>query len=158
MDPCVLSKVMKNQRELKLTNSSLIATNLIDAYKTTGYVVQSNPAFTLNAGIHSESLARFYAIENIQTACFITAYNPYSVLLTPPHNVARQADLLSDIASLKLKSIYGYGQGKDTDWKEPSVLILGISSDECTRLAIKHEQNALIWCDETATPKLVLTR
>ncbi len=141
-----------------MTNSSLIAVDLIDAYKTTSYVVESNPAFTLNVGKHSESLARLYAIENIQTACFITAYNPYSVLLTPPHNVARQADLLSDIASLKLKSIYGYGQGKDSDWIEPSVLILGISSDEGMKLAIKHEQNAFIWCDETATPRLVLTR
>jgi hypothetical protein len=141
-----------------MTNSSLIATDLIDAYKTTGYVVQSNPAFTLNAGIHSESLARLYAIENIQTACFITAYNPYSVFLTPPHNVARQADLLSDIASLRLKSIYGYGRGKDTVWMEPSVLILDISSDEGMKLAIKHEQNAFIWCNETATPTLVLTR
>ena len=141
-----------------MTNSSLIAVDLIDAYKTTSYVVESNPAFTLNVGKHSESLARLYAIENIQTACFITAHNPYSVLLTPPHNVARQADLLSDIASLRLKSIYGYGQGKDTVWMEPSVLILGISSDEGMKLAIKHEQNAFIWCDETATPRLVLTR
>jgi hypothetical protein len=147
-----------NQRELKMTNSSFIGTDLINAYKTASYLVESNPAFTLNVEKYSESLARIYAIENIQTACFITAYNPYSVLLTPPHNVARQADLLSDIASLKLKSIYGYGQGKDTDWMEPSVLILGISFDEVMRLAIKHEQNAFIWCDETATPKLVLTR
>ncbi len=141
-----------------MTNSSLIATDLIDAYKATNYVVERNPAFTLNVGKHSESLARLFAIENFQTACLITAYNPYSVLLTPPHNAARQADLLSDIASLRLKSINCYGQGKDTDWMEPSVLILGISFDEGMRLAIKHEQNAFIWCNETATPTLVLTR
>jgi hypothetical protein len=109
-------------------------------------------------GSQCEELARIYEKANVSTACFVTAYNPFSVLFTPPHNVARQADLLSDIASFRLKSIYGYGQGKDTDWMEPSVLILGISSDEGMKLAIKHEQNAFIWCDETATPKLVLTR
>ncbi len=141
-----------------MKSDSLIATDLIDAYKKTNYVVESNPAFTLYVGKHSESLARIYASENIKTACFITAYNPFSVLLTPPHNVARQADLLSDIASLRLKSIYGYGQGEDTDWMEPSVLILGISSDKSMKLAIKHEQNAFIWCDENEIPELALTR
>jgi Protein of unknown function (DUF3293) len=139
-------------------NKSLISDVLIDAYASTNYVVESKPNFTLRVGSQCEELARIYEKANVSTACFITAYNPFSVLFTPPHNVARQADLLSDIASLRLKSIYGYGQGKDTDWMEPSVLILGISSVESMRLAIKHEQNAFIWCDEQATPKLVLTR
>jgi hypothetical protein len=137
---------------------SLISQELIDAYTATSYVVECQPEFTLRVGNHSEALASLYATTGVNTACFITAYNPFSVLLTTPHNVARQAELLNDLAGLKLKFVFGYGQGKDSDWREASVLVLGITHEESMRLAVKHEQNAFIWCDEEATPKLVLTR
>lgn len=139
-------------------NKSLISDVLIDAYASTNYVVESKPNFTLRVGSQCEELARIYEKANVSTACFITAYNPWSVLLTPPHNVARQAELLNEIAAFKLKFVFGYGQSNDSEWKEPSVLILGITYEESMELAVKHEQNAFIWCDEQATPKLVLTR
>jgi hypothetical protein len=137
---------------------SLISQELIDAYTATSYVVDYPSAFTLKVGTHSEELARLYGNAGVNTACFITAYNPFSVLFTPPHNVARQAELLNEIAAFKLKFVFGYGQSNDSEWKEPSVLILSITYDESMELAVKHEQNAFIWCDEHATPKLVLTR
>ena len=104
------------------------------------------------------TVVRLYETAGVNTACFITAYNPFSVLLTTPHNVARQAELLSDLSELKLKFVFGYGQSDDSDWREASVLVLGITREESMRLAVKHEQNAFIWCDEQATPKLVLAR
>jgi hypothetical protein len=137
---------------------TLISQELVDAYTATNYVVESHPTFTLKVGTHSEELASLYAGTGVNTACFITAYNPFSVLLTTPHNVARQAELLNDLDALKLKFFFGYGQGNDSDWKEPSVLIFGITYDDSIELAVKHEQNAFIWCDEQATPKLILTR
>jgi hypothetical protein len=139
-------------------NRSLISDVLVDAYTSTNYVVESKPNFTLRVGSQCEELARIYEKANVSTACFITAYNPFSVLLTTPHNVARQAELLNEIAAFKLKFVFGYGQSNDSEWKEPSVLILGITYDQSMELAVKHEQNAFIWCDETATPELVLTR
>lgn len=139
-------------------NKSLVSNELIDAYTATNFVVESQPTFTLKVGTHSEDLARLYEKAGVNTACFITAYNPFSVLLTTPHNVARQAELLNDLAALKLKFLLGYGQDDDSDWNEPSVLILGITHEDSMKLAVKHEQNAFIWCDEEATPKLVLTR
>lgn len=137
---------------------SSISKELIAAYTTTDFVVESQPTFTLKVGTHSEGLARLYEKAGVNRACFITAYNPFSVLLTTPHNVARQAELLSDLARLKLKFELGYGQGYDSDRHEPSFLILGITHEDSLKLALKHEQNAFIWCDEEATPKLVLTR
>jgi hypothetical protein len=139
-------------------NKSLISDVLIDAYASTNYVVESKPNFTLRVGSQCKELARIYEKANVSTACLITAYNPFSVLFTPPHNVARQAELLNEIAAFKLKFVFGYGQSNDSEWKEPSVLILGITYDQSMELAVKHEQNAFIWCDEQATPKLVLTR
>ena len=131
---------------------------LINAYTATSYVVESNPTFTLRVRKHSEELASLHATTGVNTACFITAYNPFSVLLTTPHNVARQAELLNDLVALKLKFVFGYGQSDDSDWREASVLVLGNTYEESMRLAMKHEQNAFIWCDKEATPKLVLTR
>jgi hypothetical protein len=139
-------------------NKSLISDVLIDAYTSTNYVVESKPNFTLRVGSQCEELARLYGKAVVNTACFITAYNPFSVLLTTTHNVARQAELLNDLDALKLKFVFGYGQSNDLDWKESSVLILGITYSESMKLAVKHEQNAFIWCDEQATPKLILTQ
>ncbi len=139
-------------------SKSQVSNELVDAYTATNFVVESQPTFTLKVGTHSEGLARLYEKAGVNAACFITAYNPFSVLLTTPHNVARQAELLSDLASLKLKFVFGYGQGIDSDWHEPSVLILGITHEDSMKLAVKHEQNAFIWCDKQATPNLVLTR
>lgn len=137
--------------------NSPISQELITAYTSTSYVVESQPTFTLRVGNYSEELAILYAANGVNTACFITAYNPFSVLLTTPHNVARQAELLNDLAALKLKFVIGYGQSDDSDWREASVLVLGITHKESMKLAVKHEQNAFIWCDEHATPMLVLS-
>lgn len=130
---------------------------LINAYTATSYVVETQPTFTLRVGNYSEELASLYATTGVNTACFITAYNPFSVLLTMPHNVARQAELLNDLAALKLKFVHGYGPSDDSDWRETSVLVLGITHEESMRLAVKHEQNAFIWCDEHATPTLTFS-
>ncbi len=132
-------------------------TELIDAYASTKFVVESQPTFTLRVGNRSEALANLYVKTGVNTACFITAYNPFSVLLTLPHNVARQAELLKNILDLKLKFVFGFGQSDDSDWREASVLVLGITYEESMKLAVKHEQNAFIWCDETATPMLTLS-
>jgi hypothetical protein len=138
-------------------SNSLISKDLIDAYLKTIYVVASDPEFILNVGKYSESIERLYSIVNVKTACFITSYNPFSNVLNQIDNTARQLQLMDDVRSMQLQFISGHGVSKDTDWIEPSVLILGISSEESKRLAIKHQQNAFIWCDESATSKLVLT-
>lgn len=138
--------------------NSLVSSELVDAYASTNYVVENAPSFTLRVGVYSEQLEKLYVSEGVQTACFITAYNPFSVLLTTPHNVARQAVLLTDVAELKLKSRLGYGENLDKTWREQSIMVLGISYEMSMELAIKHEQNAFIWCDEQATPMLVLTQ
>jgi len=139
-------------------SKTLISQQLIDAYTSTSYVVESKPTFILRVACRSEELARLYAKTGQNSACFITAYNPWSVLLTTPHNVARQAELLNDLVAHKLNYVFGYGQGNDSEWIEPSILILGVSYDVSKELAVKHEQNAFLWCDEQATAKLVLTR
>jgi len=141
-----------------MVNESSISKRLIEAYRSTNYVVETEPAFTLRVGKHSEELTNLYTATGVDTACFITAYNPFSVLLTTPHNVARQAELLNDLAELKLKFVFGYGQSDASDWREASVLILGVSYGESMKLAVEHEQNAFIWCGKEATPAMVLTR
>lgn len=139
-------------------SKTLISHELIDAYAATSYVVESQPTFPLRVGNYSEELASLYAATGVITACFITAYNPFSVLLTAPHNAERQAELLNDLSELKLKFVHGYGQSDDSDWRETSVLVLGITHAESVKLAVKHEQNAFIWCDETATPMLTFSQ
>jgi hypothetical protein len=142
-----------------LKRNSLISTELADAYTSANYVVQAaQHCFTLEIGTLSIDLSNLYAEEGVNTACFITACNPFSVLMSTPINVARQAALLSEIDMLKLKSLTGHGESIGTAWRELSFLVLGITYEQSMELAIKHQQNAFIWCNETATPKLVLTR
>ena len=85
-------------------------------------------------------------IRGVTSAAFLTAFNPYSVLLTAEENLHNQHSLISDIHSLGLTSIAGEGSDSSNLWpSEPSVLALGISLQSAELLADRYGQNAFLW-------------
>jgi hypothetical protein len=53
----------------------------------------------------------------------------------------------------------GFGQDPAGQWDgEDSFLVLGISLEAAKKLGSQFEQNAIVWADSNAVPKLFLLR
>lgn len=138
---------------------SNINEQLIKVYLETHFVVLSDLPFTLIVDEHSSSLVELYRLYDVESAAFITAYNPYSKLLSDEANRARNAHLLCDLNKLGVKVLFAVGQDATGQWpEEPSLFVLGIEEDAARELGNKYEQNAIVWCGSNAVPELMLLR
>jgi len=123
-----------------------ISPNLIRAYREAKFVVEYVNPITLLVGQSNSSLGALLKELKISTAAFITAFNPYSNVLSDQENIDAQNCLLKDIKALGLKSINGFGQDVAEHWpREVSALILGVTESQAETLADKYSQNAFIW-------------
>ena len=91
----------------------------------------------------------------VESAAFITAWNPRSEQLSDDENDDRQAILLTDIETMRLNYLVGYGQLDD--WQEYSYFVLGIDKDQATAMATRYEQNAYVWIGPAGIPELITT-
>ena len=136
-----------------------ISSELIAAYQATLYCVNGcQPKFTLRIGQHSRALADLYQEMGISSAAFITAWNPNSQPLPADVNAARQKNLIACLEEIGIPFYLGEGSSPDGNWREPSLLVLGIEKADARTLAAQFEQNAFVYCDQDATPELVLMR
>lgn len=142
-----------------MIEQSKLAPDLIGAYEVTNFHVKAEPAFTLNVGKVSEELKALLKQNNVSNAAFITAWNPYSKSLSDEENQARNYQLKNELNIRSLKFIDGFGQDPLGQWSgEDSFLVLGIDLEGSKKLGIQFEQNAIIWSDTDAVPKLILLR
>ncbi len=142
-----------------MTTKSTLAPDLISAYEVTNFHVKAEPAFTLNVGKVSEELKALFKQNNANNAAFITAWNPYSKSLSDEENQARNDQLENELIIRSLKFIDGFGQDPLGQWSgEDSFLVLGIDLEASKTLGVQFEQNAIVWSDSDAIPKLILLR
>ena len=142
-----------------MNKESKLAPNLISAYQVTNFQVRTEPEFTLNVDLESEELKRLLKQNRVDSAAFITAWNPCGELLSNEDNQARNNLLLNELNLRSLKLINGFGQDPLGQWAgEDSFLVLGISLEASKKLGAQFEQNAIVWCDKDAIPKLILLR
>ena len=142
-----------------MTEKTTLAPDLISAYKLTNFHVKVEPAFTLNVGKVSEELKALLKQNKVTSVAFITAWNPYSKSLSDEENQARNDQLENELNLHSLKFINGFGQDPLGQWSgEDSFLVFGIDLEESKKLGDQFEQNAVIWSDIDAVPKLILLR
>jgi hypothetical protein len=142
-----------------MTEKTSLSADLISAYETTNFHVKAEPPFILNVGKASKELKTLYKQNNVTSAAFITAWNPYSKSLSEDENRSRN-DLLKNKLTLRsLEILDGFGQDPAGQWAgEDSFLVFGIDLEASKMLGIQFEQNAIIWSDTDAVPKLILLR
>lgn len=131
---------------------------LLEAYKNTIYRVYLEDNNFIDLFIDKLNLDIINILNeyNAENAMFITAYNPYSKLLTKEENELRQNKLIEEIKDLDLKYFYGEGIGLDTSWEpEKSILVLNVDKDNINYLIEKFEQNAIVFVDKIGVPILV---
>ena len=142
-----------------MVSNSIIDEQSIQAYLDTNYHVNGVTPMTLNIGAVNAGLAALHKNHSVESSAYVTACNPYSQAQDDSVNDARQAVLAGELYQHGLTYIKGVGQHPTNGWPgERSFLVLGLSREDAKMLGARHEQNAIVWCDQDAKPELVLLR
>ena len=132
-----------------------IDSSLRKKYLDTDYIISDDPPLLMKVGEQSDDLRVLLGSMGVESAAFITAWNPHSEKLSDDENDDRQAVLLADIEKMRLNYLVGYGQGKA--WQEYSYLVLGIDKGQASAMATRFEQNAYVWIGPAGIPELITT-
>lgn len=139
-----------------MKNESQLDQSLIKAYEATEYHVRSAQPFILELGKKSEGIVDLARRLRVDCVALITAYNPYSRVISDTENAKRNRQLKRELDKLDLTIVVGYGQDPTTLWKEDSFVVFGLGLEEAKKLGVKYQQNAIIWCGADAIPILVI--
>lgn len=132
--------------------------NLLEAYKNTHYTTELG--MTLFIGRSNAELEVFMESKGYREAIYITAWNPFSQVLTATENASRNQELLKDVEQETLSFHIEKGIGKDPsgNWPgEESFLLVGLCKEIGHRLALKYEQNAFVYYPRNGVAELVTT-
>ncbi len=140
-----------------------IPDDLITAYRSAHYRTGSGQdAFTLRIDQHSEPLAQLLTATGYRCAAFITACNPLGLRDSIEANRIACAHLREELACHVSRSgqvMDGLAIDPFESWPpEESFFVLGLDLDSAKTLGREFSQNALVWADTDAIPRLVLLR
>jgi hypothetical protein len=138
---------------------SLLAPALLQAYRETDYTVCAQPAFVLRVGAPCPLLAAYFTQRGLNSACWLTAWNPSSELLDAAENQARQQALEAQLQQAGWHWLPAIAAHPHNGWPpEPGCFIEGMSVDTASDWGRRHGQNAVVCCGPDAVPRLVLLR
>lgn len=121
------------------------------------YIVEDEPPLVLHVGEQNDGLRILLASFGVETAAFLSAWNPQGTVAANDENLDRQADLLNEIEKLRLNYFVGAAQDPGNDYREENYLVLGISRDQAAELAKHFGQPGFVWLDMRGLPELVLS-
>jgi hypothetical protein len=121
-------------------------TVLWDAYRRTTYVARTGLVeIRISPGRRNAALDGLLNERRLREWAYLTAYNPASQRLAEEENVRRQRELVDAVRDRGLTFLDGEGIGDDAQWPaEPSILILGIESDDARALGRQFGQLAIV--------------
>ena len=126
---------------------------LLHAYLESDYV-HSSTGKQLNIGrLHTEVDA-FYSEKNVNTYAWITAWNPYSRVLTPSENELRNTRLTSRLHAYNYSE--GFSQDKLGDWKEYGFWVENAIPAEMMQICVNFDQNAFVFARRGQVLQLIL--
>jgi hypothetical protein len=142
-----------------LLPDSTVDPDLIRAYRETHYRVHGAEPFALLVDVRSAALAAAHKRFRTDRSAYVTACNPFSEDVGAASNAQRHADLGLELARRNLPHIEGIGQHPSNGWPgEPSYLVFGLRLDDAKTLGRALRQNAVLWSDADAMPRLILLR
>ena len=153
-----------NQHDAIILDESLkqssIPAKLIQNYVAAHYQAKlSADMLTLHIGQHCKSLAKLMRENETQCALYITACNPCSQAQTPGINLVATNQLVALLATHSSHIFAGKSLDPAGNWPaEQSFLALGIDLAVSKVLGRQFNQNAIVWIDADAIPKLILLR
>jgi len=136
-----------------------IPSDLLKAYKRTDFIVYNrNDFFILSIGKRSMNLDKLMKTMEINSACFITAWNPFSKDMTPVLYESKQSKLIKYVKQQGYSYLHGIGRSKDHKYHEDSILILDCSMEFSKYIGKKFKQNAVVHYEAGSTAELILLR
>ena len=140
--------------------SSKINDDLIASYHSAIYHFGVEPSsIGLCIDQHSEPLSKVIAESGDRCAVFISAYNPGTLIQSSESNRAAHDRLHDDLRSHSNRIIEGVASDPSGAWPPEKVfLAVGVDLVTAQRLGDQYGQNAILWIDEDAVPRLVLLR
>ncbi|TDU25728.1 uncharacterized protein DUF3293 [Panacagrimonas perspica] len=139
---------------------SALDPGLVAAYRATHYRVDLAPPFTMKVDVHGPGLGRLMQAGGHTGAMFITAWNPLGESLSRDRNEQRQQRLIDELRAAGLAWVPGVGSDPSGAWpdEEVSVLVPDVDRAAACDWGRRHGQNAVLWADTDAVPKLLLLR
>ncbi len=140
--------------------SSPISAQLITHYTQALYRIGATAeSITLRIDQYSAPLAQFLTASHQSCAAIISAYNPYSELLSDAENLAAHEAL----GKFLMDHAYSVTESLNMDpigtWPaEKSFFIPGIDINTTKSLGQQFRQNTIVWIDRNAIPRLILLR
>ncbi|SAK40710.1 Nitrile hydratase beta subunit [Caballeronia glebae] len=140
---------------LKRMHGLPIAT--LDAYHTATYRIEARPDIDMKIGVANGAVASLLAAHGVESAVFVTAFNPFGHVLAPDENAARQRALIERVGQMGLRALPGAGFDPKEVWvAEASLLALGATRAAADALMTEFEQNAIVYVDRAGVPQLLL--
>ena len=139
---------------------SRIAMHIIESYRSAIYQVSSgSDIFIFHIDQYSKQLSQLLAASNPSCAAFITAFNPFSQCKTYEENSAYNAQLHSRLSQYTHQIMDGSSSDPSGHCPtEGSFLAFGINLTMAVELGKQFDQNAIVWIDSDAIPRLILLR
>jgi hypothetical protein len=140
--------------------SSKITDELIASYHSASYCFGTGPsAILLCIDQYSKPLSSLIAESGRRCAVFISAYNPGSRIQSSESNRVAHDRLHNDLRPHADQIIEGVSSDPSGVWPpEMGFLAVGVDLATAQRLGDQYGQNAILWADEDAIPRLILLR
>ena len=115
--------------------------------------------FALHIDQFSEPMYQLMNARNVSNAAIITAYNPLSQIQSAEKNQTVHTKLVETLKRRSVPLIDSINIDSLRAWPdEKSVCILGIDLETTRSIGRKFKQNAVVWIDKDAIPRIVLLR
>ena len=98
------------------------------------------------------------SLRSTPAACYLTACNPWGVVLSDAANAERMTALRQALDSNGWQYLNGCGQDAKSQWREDSLLIWGMNAATALLWGQQWEQNAVLWSAADAVPQLLWLR
>lgn len=119
---------------------------LIGNYSSGYFLVENTKPFTLKIGESSPELDALLTEHNVTTWASLTAYNPGGIESSIEANQNRLEVLQTEVTAAGYPIFHGenFPQSNEAS-SEPSLLILGITEEQCILLGKKYGQIAIVY-------------
>lgn len=141
--------------------SSKIANNLVDSYYSAIYRINiiGSESICLQINQFSRSLSNFLNELEYPCATIISAYNPYSQQLSDGENETAHQSLRELLLNRSCRILEGVNLDPSGYWPvEKSFCVAGLDLDTAKFIGQQYCQNAIVWIDKDAAPRLILLR
>ncbi len=139
--------------------STNIASEALEGYESTDYLIKSDPDILFKVGEPCEGITKLFARHGVDCGAFITAFNPQGNIVSDEQNQKNHELLTQEIQQRAIPFLTCIGSPASATWPpEIGFFLLGADLSFAKEAGQKFDQDAIVWVPHNAVPQLVLLR